>query len=186
MIEKLETSSHLESIIDVSIDAACESLDTLSQLTDVDKFYWHFISSCCKHIRPSAGNLVKLTTYSFAIDKLGKIFQQYCIMKNINESVTCEIPQDISNTDIKDYFSWICEIQTVMDKWREKFLEEQFNYDEISMYINHLSTIEQIAKAVKADLVFDETELSSFKDRFSEAYVNVWSILVKGDKEYGW
>ena len=188
MIKKLETSSHLQDIVEVSIYAACESLNALPQVSDVDKFYWHFISSCCKHIRPSGGNLVKLTTYSFAIDKLGKIFQQYCMIKNISESVTCRIPQDISNADIKDYFSWICEIQTVVDKWRQKILEEQFNYDEISMYSTstHLSAFEQIAKAVKADLVFDVTALLELKDRFSVVYAELRSILVKGNKELGW
>ena len=131
MIKNLETSSHLEYIVDVSICAACESLNALSQVSEVDQFYWHFINSCCKHIRPSGGNLVKLTTYSFAIDKLGKIFRQYCMIKNISASVTCRIPQDISNADIKDYFSWICEIQTVVDRWRERISEKQLNYDEI-------------------------------------------------------
>ena len=188
MIEKLETSSHLE-LIDASIHAACESLNTLSQLSEVDKFYWHFISSCCKHIRPSSWNLAKLSMYSFAINKLGKIFQKYCMTRNINEPVTREVPRDIdllSNADIKGYFIWICEIQTVMYKWEEKFSEEQFNYDEILMYSVLLSTIEHIAKAVKTDLVFDVTALSNLKDRFTAEYTKLWLILVKGNKEYGW
>lgn len=188
MIEKLETSRHLE-LIDASIHAACESLNTLSQLSEVDKFYWHFISSCCKHIQPSSGNLTKLSMYSFAINKLGKIFQKYCMTRNINISVTHEVPQDIdllSNVDIKGYFIWICEIQRVMDKWQEKFSGEQFNYNEILMYSSLLSTVEHIAKAVKADLVFDVTALSNLKNRFSAEYAKLWLILVKGNKEYGW
>ena len=190
MIENLNSSTDLTKVIDVSINAACESLNTLSKLSESDKFYWHFISSCCRLIQLNTENLSKLSKCVLAIDKLGKIFQQYCATKNINKSATYEISHEIKsilNVDVNDYFTWIHKIQTIMVKWQQKFFDEKFSYDDIVTYDSNLLNIVDIAKSVKAeDLVLSCTDTAGLKDRYSAAYADLSSLLVKGNKKYGW
>ena len=188
MIKKLNNStSHLTVVVDASVDAACVSLNTLSELSEADKFYWHFVSSCCKYIQPSAENLATLSTYSFAIDKLGKIFQQYCTTRKVNK---LEFPEEItliSNADVKEYFVWISKIQSIMVKWQEKILGEQFTYDDISAYKRNLPIITNIAKAVNADdLVFSDAEITDIVKRYSTVRAGLSSLLIKGNEKYGW
>lgn len=188
MIRKINNSaSHLIDVIDASVDAACKSLDTLSELDETDKFYWHFISSCCKYVQPSVDNLDKLSTYSFIIDKLSKIFQKYCTTKKVN---TSEVPKEItliSNADVMDYFTWICKIQGIMVKWQEKFLEEDFTSDDILAYNTNLLVIANIAKAVNAgDLVFSEATIEDLYKKYSTVLAGLCSLLIKGNMKYGW
>ena len=174
-------------MIDASVDAACKSLKTLSELSETDKFYWHFISSCCKYIQPSADNLTELSTHSFIIDKLGRIFQKYCTTKEVNKSKVPEEITLISNADVMDYFTWICKIQSIMVKWREKFLEQDFTSDDILTYNSNLVVIANIAKAVNAgDLVFSNAEIENLYKRYSTVLAELCSLLIKGDEKYGW
>ena len=188
MMKKINNSaSHLSHVIDASVDAACKSLNTLSELYETDKFYWHFINSCCKYIQPSADDLDKLSTYSFIIDKLGKIFQKYCATRKVNKS---EVPKEInliSNTDVKGYFTWICKIQGIMVKWQEKILEEDFTFNDILAYYGNLLVIGNIAKAVNAgDLVFSDIEIDNLHNRYSTVLAELRSLLIKGNEKYGW
>ena len=190
MIEKLDSSTHFTSVISVSVNAACNSLNTLSKLSEADKFYWHFISSCCRLIQPNTENLSNLSKYLFAVDKLGTIFQQYCATRNINKSATCEVFQEIKsipNVDVNYYFTWVHKMQNIIVKWQQKFFDEKFNYDDIVTYDSNLLIIVDIAKSVNVEhLVFNHTETGDLKKRYSAAYANLSSLLVKGNKEYGW
>ena len=190
MIEKLDSSTHLTTVINASVLAACNSLNTLPKLSEADKFYWHFISSCCKLIQPNTENLSKLSKYLFAVDKLGTIFQIYCTTKKINKSVTYEVSQEIQsipNADLKDYFNWIHKMQNMMFKWRQKFFDEKFNYDDIITYDSNLPIVVDTAKAVNSEhLVLGCTEIADLKKRYSAAYAILSLLLVKGNKEYGW
>lgn len=193
MMEKFNKSSFLTPVIDASVEATCKTLSTLSRLSTADKFYWHFISSCCKLIciQPSMDDKPKLNIYLFAIDKLGKIFQQYCASKNVNKSVTtCEVPEEIqliSDVNVKDYFAWICKIHEDMHKWQAKFFDDDFNYDDIYTYDKNLQIIEDIARAVNADhLVLSATDIENVRDRYFVAYADLCSLLIKGKEEYGW
>lgn len=192
-MEKFNKSNCLTPVIDASVEATCKTLGTLSQLSTADKFYWHFISSCCKliHVQPSTDDKTKLSIYLFVVDKLGKIFRQYCTTKKVNKSVTtCEVPEEIQlipNVNVKDYFAWICKIHDDMHKWQVKFFDNDFNYDDIYIYNENLQIIVDIAKAVNADhLVFSATDIESVRDRYFVAYADLCSLLIKGKEEYGW
>ena len=181
---------HLTNVINASLNAACKSLSTLSKLSESDKFYWHFISSCCRLIQPNIENLSKLNKYVFAVDKLGKIFQQYCATRNINKSATYEVSQEIKlipNVDVNDYFTWIHKMQNVIFKWQQKFFDKEFNFDDIVTYDSNLLIIVDIAKSVNVEhLVLSRTDIAGLKNRYSTAYANLSSLLIKGNKEYRW
>ena len=190
MLEKLYLTDHLKLVIHESVTAACNSLTTSSQLSEADKFYWHFIASCCNHVQPNRENLAKLNTYLFPIEKLSIIFHEYCTENNIEKSVIHSIPQEIShisNADVKNYFSWIVKMQEIMIHWHSKLIERDFNYDDTFTYAGKLQSIAAFAKAVCTEhLVYTADEITKLKDDYSALYAELCLLLVKNDKEYGW
>lgn len=190
MIEKLNSTNHLRLVLNASISAASASLTVLSQLSEVDKFYWHLIASFCNHVQPSAEKLSKLNTYLYITERLSNIFLEYCNQRRYEKlPVILEIPQEInriSNTDVKDYFKWIIKVQGIVTHWQMKFLNEEFNYDDIFTYAGNLQGISTFARAVYTEhLTFTSDEIAGFKDDYSVVYANLCSLLVKSNKEYG-
>ena len=189
MLENLRTSQ-LNTVIDESIEVASNSLTTLSQLSEVDKFYWHFIASCCKHVQPNRENLVKLIRFLFAVERLSIIFHEYCTKKSIEKSVMYEVPQEIHhilNADVEDYFKWFIKMQEIMIHWQAKFIDQDFNYDDLSTYINKLQSIAAFAKAVSTEhLLYTADEIIELEQGYSSVYVGLCSLLVKNNKECGW
>ena len=191
MLEKLHLTDHLKLAINESVTAACNSLTTLSQLSEADKFYWHFIASCCNHIQPNRENLAKVNTYLFPIEKLSVIFHKYCTKNNIEKSfVISTIPQEIihiSNADVKNYFNWIVKMQEIMIHWQLKFMDQDFNYDDAFIYADNLHNTTAFAKAVCTEhLVYTSDEITKLKDDYSALYAKLCSLLVKNDKENDW
>lgn len=190
MLEKLNPSNHLKLVITTAVNAACSSLTALSQLSEVDKFYWHFIALCCNLVQPNSENLSKLNNYVFVTEILSKIYHDYCTTRKIKKSVIHEVPQEIdhnSNTDVKDYFKWIIKMQNIMIHWEAKFFEQHFNYDDIFMYDGSLRSIAAFAKAVCTDdRLCTESNITKFKDDYSKTYTNLCLLLVKSYKECGW
>ena len=190
MLEKLHLTNPLKLVITESVTAASNSLTGLSHLSEADKFYWHFIASCCNHVQPNRENLAKVNTYLFAIEKLSTIFHEYCTKNNIEKSVINIVPQEIShilNADVKSYFSWIVKMQEIMIHWQIKFMDQDFNFDDIFTYAGKLQSINAFAKAVCTEhLVYTADEITQLKDGYSAIYTKLCSLLVKNDKEYGW
>ena len=187
MLEKLHLTDHLKLVINESVTAASNSLAMLSQLSEADKFYWHFIASCCNRVQPNRENLAKVNTYLFAIEKLSAIFHEYCTKNNIEKSfIINTVPQEIChilNADVKSYFNWIIKMQEIMIHWQIKFMDQNFNYDDIFTY----ASIAAFAKAVCIEyLVYTADEITQLKDEYSAIYTKLCSLLVKNDKEYGW
>ena len=190
MIEKLNSSNHLMLVLNASINAASASLTTLSQLSGVNKFYWHLIASFCSHVQLNAEKLSKLNTYLCITERLNNIFLNYCTKRRYESPpVILEIPQEInliSNTDVKDYFKWIIKMQSIVTHWRMKFLNEEFNYDDIFAYARNFHDISTFAKAVYiGHLTFTINEIAEFKNNYSAVYANLCLLLVKSNKEYG-
>lgn len=177
-------------MINTSVDAVCKSLTMLSQLSEVDKFYWHFIASCCINAQPNLENLTKLNTYIFVIQKLSKIYHEYCTVRKIQKSVIHTIPQEIShisNTDVKDYFKWVIKMQNIMIHWQSKFIEQDFNYNDILMYDENLQSITTFAKAVCTEhLLYNVEDIARFKEDHSKAFASLCSLLVIDNKDNGW
>jgi len=175
-------------VIDASVEGACNSLNALSNLSPSDEFYWNFIISCCNHVQPDPLNLANLKTFLVIVFKLGKIFKRYCTIRNVSKSQTYEVPEEIvSNDQVKGYFEWIGKMHVIMKDWQSKFLEEEFNYDDVLTYQCNLTNITYFAKAVKADhLVISDRDIKDLHDRYSSIYCTLSSLLVKGNKEFGW
>ena len=191
MIEKLNSSNQLKLVIDAGVKAVSSSFTKLSQLSEADKFYWHFIASCCAHVQPGVENLANLKSYVFATEKLSKIFCDYWNTRKVEKPpVIHVVPQEInriSNSDVKDYFKWIIKMQNIIAHWLLKFLDEEFNYDDIFTYHRNLQSITAFATAVYTNhLVFTDANIIKHRDKFSKVYANLCSLLVKNNKENGW
>ena len=191
MMEMLNLSIPLKLVVDAGVKAASSYLTKLSQLSEVDKFYWHFIASCCAHVQPSVENLAKLKSYVFAVEKLSKIFCDYYSTKRLEKPrVIHEVPPEIcciSNSDVNNYFKWIIKMQSIMFHWELKFSDKEFTYDDIFAYHGNLPGITAFAAAVYTDhLVYSDTSIIKLKDDYSKVYANLCSLLVKSNKEYGW
>ena len=190
MLEKLHLTNHLKLVINESITAACNSLTALSQLSEADKFYWHFIASCCNHVQPNRENLAKVNTYLYPINKLSIIFHEYCTKNSIEKSIIDTVPQEISlilNANVKDYFNWIVKMQEIMIHWQSKFMDQDFNYDDTFTYTGNLQSIAAFAKAVCTEhLVYTADEIAKLKEDYSAIYAKLCLLLVKSNKEYGW
>jgi len=190
MIEKLNSSNNLKALILHSVDHVVKTLNYLQQLSSVDRFYWNFIASCCSHIKPDKDNLDKITMYTFAVEKLGRVFQEYCVTKNINPRVFFTVPEGInqlSNHDVKEYFKWIVEMQSIMIHWHEKFFDEDFNYDDIFMYVSNLNNISKFAAGLNAGyLVYKSDEMAKIKEKYSSLFSDLCLLIVKSIKDTGW
>ena len=190
MLEKLENFRPLADVIDASIGAVHNSLTTLSKLSEVDKFYWRFISSCCKCIQLGSENLATLNIYSLVINKLGKIFQEYCKVKDVSRSITDKVPEEINSVlsaEVQEYFTWIHKMHGILFKWQTNILNKEFNYDDVFTYETNLSIITDIAKALNAHhLVISNIEITGLSERYYVAYGELYSLLVQGNNDYGW
>ena len=191
MIEKLSSGNHLKLLVNAGVKAASASLTKLPPSSEVDKFYWHFVASCCTHVQPSVENLSKLKTYLFVIDRLSTIFHDYCTTRKIEKpAVIHSLPQEIDgcpNTDVKDYFKWMIKMQSIVIHWESKFRNEEFNYDDIFTYASNLQSITVFAKCVDTShLVLSNNEIGKFKENYSAHYGDFCSLLLKSNREYGW
>ena len=190
MIEKLSSSSPLKLVVDAGVKTASSSL-TKSKMSEVDKFYWHFITSCCAHVQPSVENLAKLKSYVFVTEKLSIIYSDYWITRRVEKPpVIHVVPQEISrisNSDVKDYFKWIVKMQNIVLHWQLKFIDGEFNYDDIFAYHRNLPSITAFAAAVYTNhLVYSDADIIKYRENFSTIYAKLCSLLVKSNKEYGW
>jgi len=190
MIEKLNSSHNLKLLIVNGVDHVIKTLGSLHQLSSLDEFYWNFIASCCSHVQPDANNLDKIAMYTYAVEKLGKVFQEYCVAKNIGARVFHEVPQDInrlSNSDVKEYFKWVVKMQSVMIHWHSKFVNDEFNYDDIFVYACNLVNISKFAVAVNAgNLAYKSDEISKIKEKYASLYSELCLLMIKSIKDTGW
>ena len=172
------------------ISDVCSSLTELPLMSEVVKFYWHFIASCCSQIQPDPEDLNTLNIYMFVIEKLSSVFKKYCVVKKLKKSLIDEVPQEISNilnANVGDYFKWIINMQRVIIHWNTKFFEGDFNYDDIVMYDDNLPRIMKFANAVCAeDLVCTADQITEIEQNYSKNYALLCSLLVKNSKECGW
>ena len=191
MMKKLNSSNHLKLMIDAGVKVASSSFTKLSQLSEVDKFYWHFIASCCAQVQPSFESLAKLKSYVFATEKLSKIFCDYCTTRKLEKPpVIHEVPREIcriSNSDVKDYFKWIVKMQNIMVHWHYKVLNREFNFDGILAYRNNLQSITAFATAVYSDhLIFIDDDITQLREYYLQVYTQLCLLLVKSNAECGW
>ena len=190
MIKKLKCIPKLKHIVDISIRAAYKSLLTLPQLSEIEKFHWHFIALCCNHVQPNPENLDELINYECVIVQLSKIFQKYYEFKNETTKDTQQISyelNDISSTDVKVYFQWIQKMQKILTHWQEKFITGKYNYDDIFIYTHNLDMITKFAEAIHfKNLVYNTDEIDEIKKKYSSLYANLCLLLVKNNSDSGW
>ena len=185
MLESLSVSQRkdvqiLQSLIIKSVEIASKSL-ALSHLSAVDQFYWNFIASCCNRIQLDSKTLYKFRDYAFVLEKFSKIFQTYC---KGTLYVLDEVPKDILNNDIKEYFKWIIKMQNICCHWHEKFMKQDYNYDDTLTYVSSLQTMKSVAKYFGTDkLVFNSDQTHGFKKKYSKLYAEICVLLVKNHKD---
>ena len=191
VIKKLDCTSELEHIVDISIKAACNSLQTLPQLSEVDKFYWHLIALCCNHVQPNPEKLDELIIYECIIVELSKIFQAYYDLKKNTTKDIHQILYELNetlSTDVQDYFHWIQKMQKIMIHWQEKFKAGEFNYDDIFIYANNLDMITVFAEAIHTEnLVYNTDEIIDvIKKKYSSLYAKLCRLLIKNSSDSDW
>ena len=103
MIENAERNA-LKGLIIRSSESVGKSITAVPQLSDIDKFYWSFIASCCTCIQVGVKDLNKLNAFAFAIENLSSIYLAYCNKKTNVPQPLCEVPEEIKHTDIREYF----------------------------------------------------------------------------------
>ena len=190
MIKKLNSTPKLKHILVISVKAAYNSLQTLPQLSEIEKFRWHFIALCCNHVQPNPENLDELINYECVIVQLSKIFQKYYELKMNTTIDIHQIPyglNDISSTDVRGYFQWIQKMQKILTHWQEKFMAGKFNFDDIFIYANNLDMITEFAEAIHFEnLVYNTDEIDEIKKKYSSLYANLCLLLVKNSSDSGW
>ena len=56
------------------------------------------------------------------------------------------------------YFNFVCQVQAVLLEWKEKFLQQQINYDEIVLYASKQQLLKHLAESVCASSSIVETQ----------------------------
>ena len=190
MIKKLDSNSRLKPIIIDSVKAACKSLSTLSQLSEINKFYWHFIALCCNCVQPNPDSLDDFIIYESIIDQLSKILQAYYRSNKEITKVTHELPHElshISNSDVKNYFKWILNMQNILADWQQKFKTGEYNYDDVFTYAVNVDNITKFAEAVHVEhLTCSSEEIFEIKEKYSTLYADLCLLLVVNSKNSGW
>jgi len=184
MIENAEKNA-LKELIIKSSESVSKSITTLSQLSDIDKFYWSFIASCCTRIQVGVKDLKKLNVFAFAIENLSSVYLAYCNKKSNILQPLCEVPEDIKHTDVREYFKWIIRVQTVLIHWQELFRDQAYNYDDVMAYAGMLATVEKLAQSLNiTELVFEIEQIEKFKANYHENYAELCSLVIKKTKDF--
>lgn len=78
------------------------------------------------------------------------------------------------------YFDWVYKLQTVLLDWKQKFTEEQINYDEILTYANHLSQLKNLAQSICASsAIVDVNCVHSVKSMVLNLFEQLNALLIK-------
>lgn len=180
----------LQYTIVTGVMAACKSLSALSQLSESDMFYWHLIALCCNHVQPNPEKLDEIIIHRFIIVQLSKIYHTYCDRNKKSSKVICEIPHElslISNSDVRNYFKWIINMQKIITHWEGKFKSGEFNYDDILIYAINLDKIIVFADTMHVEhLACTNDEIVEIKSKYSKLYADLCLLLVKNTKDSGW
>lgn len=189
IVKELNSSPELNHMLSSSIQALCNSLSRFPQLSETDKFYWHFIALCCDFIQLNPWNLGELVIYKFIIDELSKIHCTYCEIKKISK-VIHEIPNELcnnANADVECYFKWIVSMQRIVVYWNQKFDTGEFNYDDILKYASNISNVTTFAEIMFVEnLIWNIDEITKLKDEYSTQYAKLCMLLVNSSKDSGW
>ena len=78
------------------------------------------------------------------------------------------------------YIDWVRRVQAVLLEWKQKFTEQQINYDEILTYANQQSYISTFGGIVCASsVIVDPQEVLSMKNMFLNAFEHLNALLIK-------
>jgi len=171
---------NLKPLINKSIGSICINFSSLSHLSATDQFHWSFIVSCCHQVQLDNIPLHELSSYSFILEKFSKVFQAYCkdrvvILDEIPEDIAC-----ISNSNVKEYFKWVKKLQNIFRHWHEKFMKQEYNYDDILTYASSQPTLKSLAKCFSSnEFIFDPEQIEGFKKQYSKIYGEICLILVR-------
>jgi len=163
-----------------SVESVRGTLGALSHISATNQFYWSFIASCCDCVQLDKEALHKLSSYTFVLEQLSKIFQVYCkdkvvILEDVPEDIAC-----ISDENVKDYFKWVIKVQNIFRYWHEKFRVHDFNYEDILAYASSLPTVITLAQCFSStEFIFEPGVIEVYKKQYSKLYREICLQLVK-------
>ena len=134
----------------------------------------------------SAESFEWVFTLQPVIGQLGSVFNAYCNSRNLMGHgclLTEKQPQEIKDCqweDIRSYFEWIRNVQDVLSTWRNKFLSNNVNFDEILMYASNSVAIDGLGRAVcAAEYVVDVQDVGEVKKTFALSFEQLNCCLIR-------
>ena len=183
MIENAPRNA-LKDLITKGSEYLRNAIITSSPVSDIAKFYWSVIASCCKRIQVGEKDFKKLDQFSFTIEKLGRIYVAYCEKNADVLQPISEVPKEIKLMYMREYFIWIMQMQSVFKYWHELFAQQMYNYDDILNYASILPIIEKLAQSLNiADLIYEIDYINELKVQYHELYNKLSNLIVKRNKD---
>ena len=178
------------------VDSICKGLDSLHDLSSRLTFCWGIVSSCCQKM-PLTENLDWISIYYSVIDQLGRIYSVYQSTQDAGDTRSV-LTEDSLSSDVTEcptegvvvFFKWIAQAQRILGEWKDRLKTMDVNYDELLLYLKHISQIGRAAVSLSSDgLVMDSTTVKAMKQDFLQQFelLNMFLIrYVVGQPEAGW
>ena len=78
------------------------------------------------------------------------------------------------------YFDWVHRLQAILLEWKQKFMEQRINYDEILTYANHKSHLDNLAQAILAfSTIVDTKDMQTVKNTLVDVFEQLNVLLIK-------
>lgn len=146
---------------------------------------------------PVSDSLDWVNAYYTVIDQLGRIYGVYCSQQQMQDTRSIldddSMPSDVSESScdgVKVFFGWVAKAQHTLDSWRQKFLNQQVNIDDIQLYTAIFSQLNRVATALSAEsLVVDLQLIQGLKKDLLQAFETLHVLLLRyipEQPEAGW
>ncbi|CAI8048116.1 hypothetical protein GBAR_LOCUS26574, partial [Geodia barretti] len=158
-------------------------------------FCWGIVASCCCKVPVRRESLEWVQDYDYLINQLCHIYKAYCTGQGMrgeeDRRLKEELPKEVQHDDdIKTYFEWVRQVQTVVLAWQERIKGKELNYDEIMVYANFQGGIQRIGDAISASSSILEPQiLQQQKNAFLQYFEHLHIMLLRyipGKQEVGW
>ena len=152
-------------------------ISCLEILSPKQKFCWGVVNAASSKIPVTTESFQWACDYQTIIQQLGNVFRTYCDSRNLSNQACLlsePMPDEIEHCtwkDVKKYFQWVQQVQTILCRWHNKFETKDVNYDEILMYAENCEAIDAVGYAVCAKTyVLDKAFVLRVKEDFALFY----------------
>ena len=186
----------LKFLLNKCVTTICKELDSVRELPSRLEFCWGVVGSCCAKM-PVSDNLEWVNAYYTIIDQLGRIYGVYCSQQQMLDTRSIlddeSMPADVSESScdgVKIFFGWVSKAQQTLDSWRQKFHNQQINFDDIQLYTTIFSQLNRVATALSAEsLIVDIQFIQGLKQDLLQAFEVLHILLLRyipEQPEAGW